>query len=247
MTELEGSSDAALLASLRRAQGSAFRAFVVALPPNAYHDEGKTLVDTTRRRLDALRAAGGDHADFVLAGAGDLSTANAAELARALEPYNLLWFDEPCGVSDLAALREINGTSVTPLGFGRQIHESPKFLELLREGVVDVIRPDLGLNGMLQVRRMAALAETCYVAAAPRHDGGPVATAAALHLAAALPNFFIQQIPFPEAEEDRRMRAELAGDSIEKIEDGFARLPVGDGLGITVSEEALEKYRERAS
>jgi L-alanine-DL-glutamate epimerase-like enolase superfamily enzyme len=65
-------------------------------------------------------------------------------------------------------------------------------------------------------------------------------------LAASLPNFFIQQIPFPAAEEDRRMRAELVGTSVEKVEDGFIKLPEEHGLGITVNEKALEKYKERA-
>ena len=77
----------------------------------------------------------------------------------------------------------------------------------------------------------------------PFHEGGPIATAAALQLAASLPNFFIQHIPFPAAEEDRRMRAEIAGASIETVRDGFAALPVGPGLSVNVSDSALEKYR----
>jgi galactonate dehydratase len=96
-----------------------------------------------------------------------------------------------------------------------------------------------------QARRISALAETYYVAIAPFHDGGPIATAAALHLAASLPNFFIQQVPCPAADEDRRMRARLAGASLEVVKDGFLQLPRGPGLGITVDEAALNEYRER--
>jgi len=134
---------------------------------------------------------------------------------------------------------------VTALGFGRHLHDSGAFQDLLREEVIDVLRPSLALNGISQIRKMAALAEAYYVAVAPHHNGGPVATAAALHLAASLPNFFIQQIPLPAAEADRRMRAELAGVSVERVTDGFAALPTGAGLGITVNEDALEKYKER--
>jgi galactonate dehydratase len=90
---------------------------------------------------------------------------------------------------------------------------------------------------------MAVIAETYYIAAAPYHDGGPIATAAALQLAGSIPNFFIQQIPLVQAEEDRRMRAELAGAGLETVKDGFAALPTGAGLGISVNEEALKKYR----
>ena len=122
----------------------------------------------------------------------------------------------------------------------------PAALEKIREEVADILRPGLALNGITQIRRIAAVAETYYVAVAPYHDGGSIGTAAALHLAASLPNFFIQQIPLPEAEADRRMRAEIAGPSVEVVKDGYAALPTAAGLGITVNQEALEKYKERA-
>ena len=73
-----------------------------------------------------------------------------------------------------------------------------------------------------------------------------MASAAAFQLAASLPNFFIQQIPLPQAEQDRKMRAAVAG-NIESVKDGFAVLPTGPGLGITVSEKALEDYKERGA
>ena len=96
-----------------------------------------------------------------------------------------------------------------------------------------------------QIRRIAVIGEVNYVAVAPFHNGGPVGTAAALHLAASLPNFFIQQIPLPEAAADREMRKAIGGD-IEAVKAGFAALPTGPGLGITVNESALERYQEAA-
>ena len=108
------------------------------------------------------------------------------------------------------------------------------------------MRPDISLNGISRIRQMAAIAESYYTAIAPFHNGGPVASAAAFQLAASLPNFFIQQIPLPQAEQDRKMRAAVAG-NIESVKDGFAVLPTGPGLGITVSEKALEEYKERAA
>jgi galactonate dehydratase len=193
-----------------------------------------------------LRAAGGANFDFVLSGGGSLSAGDAASVASALERFHLLWFDEPCRLSNLGAVRKIAAEGVTPLGFGTHLHHGGDFQDLLREEVADVLRPSLALNGITQIRRIAAVAETYYIAVAPYHNGGPVGTAAALHLAASLPNFFIQQIPLPEAEADRRMRAEITGTSVEVVTEGYAALPVGAGLGITVREEALEKYKERA-
>src|SRR5262249_32943025 len=132
-----------------------------------------------------------------------------------------------------------------PIGFGRFAAEAGAFQEMLRSDAIDVIRPDVARHGISQSRRISALAETYYVAAAPFHDGGPIATAAALNLAASLPNFFIQQVPHPAAEEDRRMRARLGGDAIETVKDGFLPLPRGPGLGIIVDEAAFAEYRER--
>jgi L-alanine-DL-glutamate epimerase-like enolase superfamily enzyme len=86
---------------------------------------------------------------------------------------------------------------------GKSVTKGGSVLDLLREDAVDIIRPDIGLNGITQIRRMAATAEVCYVAVGPVHNGGPIGTAAALHLAASIPNFFIQEMPFPEAEEDQ--------------------------------------------
>ena len=242
---LEGETDEVLVTSLKRAQGLGFRAFLVPVPQVQARNQGQAFVQATRKRLDLLRSAGGDDADFILDGAGSLSAGDASSLAHELERFHLLWFDEPCCLSNLSAARKIASETVTALGFGRHLHDAGAFQDLLREELVDVLRPSLALNGISQIRRMAALAEAYYVAVAPHHNGGPIATAAALHLAASLPNFFIQQIPLPVADEDRRMRAELAGASVERVTDGFAALPAGVGLGITINEDALEKYKER--
>lgn len=246
MAALQGHSDEALRAAMNRAREAGYRAFRVPVPRIAAPNQGQAFVRAAQGRLEALRAAGGEDLDFVLDAGGGLSPGDAASLAKAVEHLHLLWFDEPCPLSNLGVVPKIAAETVTPLGFGRHIHECGQFQNLLREEIVDVLRPDISWNGITQIRKVAALAETYYVAVAPYHDGGPIATAAALHLAASLPNFFIQQIPRPEAEADRRMRSELTGSSVEIVKDGFAVLTKGPGLGITVDEQALEKYRDRS-
>ena len=94
------------------------------------------------------------------------------------------------------------------------------------------------------IRRIASLAETYYTAVAPNHEGGPVGTAIAIQLAASLPNFFIQHVPVPAAEQDRRMRAELAGADIEAVRDGFLALPKRPGSASRCNEAALDKYKD---
>jgi galactonate dehydratase len=163
-------------------------------------------------------------------------------VARTIETYDPLWFDEPCSVSNLDAVRKISGETVTPLGFGRGITDASVFQALLREGLVDVVRPDIAHWGITGARQVAVLAESYYVAIAPHHDGGPVATAAALHLAASVPNFFIQQVPLPDDPNDREMRAAIVSGGLETPRDGFLKLPTEPGLGIYVDESALERY-----
>ena len=193
--------------------------------------------------FEELRAAAGANSDFVLDCGGLLSPAQAAELARVLEGFHLLWLDEPLGHIDRKGLARISAESVTSLGCGRAITDNRDFLDLLRSDAIDVLRPDICLNGITPIRKAAALAETYYVAVAPFHRGGPVATAAALQVAASIPNFFIQEIPYPLDERDRQMRRELSGDSLEEVKEGFLVLPRGPGLGITLNEDAVRKYR----
>jgi galactonate dehydratase len=141
-------------------------------------------------------------------------------------------------------VRKIAGESVTPVGFGRTLGHAGEYQDLLREDAVDILRPSLGKHPLSEIRRIAAIAEVYYVAVAPYHDGGPLATAAALHVAASLPNFFIQQIPVAEHARDEEMRAAMVSPNVEAVSGGFAALPVGAGLGVTVNEAALERYQE---
>ena len=245
LASLDGAPDEDLVAGLKAHHAAGFRAFSVPLPPVMARNQGQAFAEAVSRRLDKLRAAAGD-ADFVLDGAASLTPGDAGRVAAAIERLHLLWFDEPCRLSNLSAVRKIADESATPLGFGRHIEQPGEVQDALREEVVDILRPDLARHGISQIRRMAALAETYYVAVAPHHEGGPIGTVAALHLAASLPNFFIQHIPIPGVEADRRMRAELTGGPAETVKDGFATLPTAPGLGIAVDEKALDKYKERA-
>lgn len=233
-------------ASLKRARDAGYRAMLLPAPATTSPNQGQAYVKKVRQMMDSMRSQA-DDCDFVLDGAGKLTAGDAASLAAELERFRLLWFDEPCRSTNLATIRKIASETVTPLGFGRAIHQAGAFQDLLREEGIDILRPGLGINGLSQIRRMAVLAETYYVAIAPYHDGGPVATTAALHLAASLPNFFIQQIPLPVADEDRRMREEIVTGRPEAVSEGYAQLPTGPGLGITINEDAVRKYTESAA
>ena len=223
-----------------------FRAFSVPIPPPKSNNHGKAYISEVLAKLNGLRAAMGEGIDFVLDGAGLLTPGDASAVAAAIEKFHVLWFDEPCRGANVKAIAKISSECVTPLGFGRDGVTAAGFQDMLREQVIDVLRPDIGQWGISEIRRMAVIAETHYTAVAPHHDGGPIGTAAALQLAASLPNFVIQQIPYPASEADRRMRSEIVGGAVERVTDGFAALPTGPGLGIQVNKSALAKYEEIA-
>jgi galactonate dehydratase len=216
-----------------------FPVTVIDVPRPLSRNQGKAYEN---RILELVNAVPADR-DFVLAGNGLLTPGDAASVAFTVEAKHPLWFDEPCSHSNLEALRKISGEVVTPLGFGAGIDDPGVFQGLLREGLIDVVRPDIAIFGITGARRVAALAEPYYVAVAPRHNGGPVATAASIHLAASIPNFFIQHVPIPTSEQDRAMRREIVSPSLEKSSGGFLELTKTPGLGINVNEAALEKYR----
>lgn len=244
LTTLHGDSDAEVSASLAAAKRAGFHAVQAPLPRIAARNQGDGFAKAAYTRMEALRSGGA--VEIVLDGRGELTPGDAATIAAEFERFHPLWFDEPCDPGNLRTVQKISHETVTPLGFGRAAGNRAIFQELLRDGLVDIVRPNLGRYGVSGIRHVAALAETYYVAVAPHHEGGPIATAAALHLAAALPNFFIQHIPFPASAADREMRAALVREPIETVKDGFASLPAGPGLGVTVNESALDKYKEAA-
>jgi galactonate dehydratase len=201
-------------------------------------------VNRVRKRVASFQAKGGDGAEWVLDGAAGLTPGDAATVAAALEKNHLIWFDEPTAVHTTDALAKIVDESVMPIGLGRKITDIGTFQNLLRFGSVNVLRPSLGLNSLTKIKRMAAIAETYYVAVAPYHGGGPIATMAGVHLAAALPNSFIQEVPMPASDRDAAMRAEITSGNKEVADRGFAALLNRPGLGFEVNETALDTYSE---
>ncbi|MDR3703311.1 MAG: enolase C-terminal domain-like protein [Candidatus Sulfopaludibacter sp.] len=198
----------------------AFSAVGITLPQPASRNQGKAF----QNQVQALSKQLPDDRNFVLSAQGSLTPGDAASVAQSVQSSHPLWFDEPCAVSNREVLRKISDETVTPLGFGRGIGDSGAFLELLGEGLVDVVRPDIARCRISGARRIAVIAEADYGAIAPHHDGGPVATAAALHLAASVRNFFIQHMPLPDDPLDREMRAAAVPGGLETPRDARVRL-----------------------
>lgn len=228
ITRLSGSSDEELKSDLQKQLAAGFHAFLIPVPRPAARNQGSDFTHRAVARLQAMRTSA-PNADFAFEAHGELTPGDAASLAAAVESMHPLWFDEPCPVTNIETIHKIADETVVPLAFGQTISDPGTFQDLLREGLIDLLRPDLLTYGITGIRGLAALAETYYVDLAPWHKGGPIADAAALHAAASIPNFFIAQTNHSSAGPAPR--------------DGFFELPKGPGLGIEVDEKALERTR----
>jgi galactonate dehydratase len=228
ITRLSGLSDEELRSDLQKHLAAGFRAFLIPIPAPTARNQGSDFVHFATARLKAMRASA-PNADFAFEAHAKLTPGDAASMAKAIESMHPLWFDEPCPVNNLETIRKIADETVVPLSFGRAISDPGTFQNLLREGLADLLRPDLLSHGITGIRRLSAIAETYYVDLAPWHNGGPIANAASLHAAASIPNFFIAQTT-----------NSLAG---PLPRDGFFELPQGPGLGIDVDEKSFEGNR----
>jgi galactonate dehydratase len=226
VVRLAGASDEELQKDLQKQLALGFAAFLVPIPSPEARNQGSAYVQAGVARFKAMRAAA-PNADFALECGDQLTPSDSASLAAALEHMHPLWLDAPCPVSNLSTLHKIADETVVPLGFGRDIASPGTFQDLLREGLIDLLRLDVVTHGISGIRRLAAVAETYYVAVSPWHDAGPVASAAALHAAASIPNAFIVQLP-------------NSGLGTAMPHDGFFALPKGPGLGVEVDESALQ-------
>jgi galactonate dehydratase len=226
---LKGRSTDELQADLQKQMAAGVRAFLVPIDGPTARNQGSAFVKANLDRFTKLRAAAPD-ADFGVESADELTPGDALFLAAALQPHRPLWFDEPCRVDNFEGLKRISHETVVPLAFGRSILDPASFQNLLREGLIDLVRPDLLHFGISGACRIASMAETYYTAMAPWHNAGPIATAATLHAAASMPNFFAFQIP-------------NSGVGSAVIRDGFFELPKGPGLGVTVDTTQWERNR----
>lgn len=193
--------------------------------------------------VEAVRAAVGPDAEIMIEMHGRFTPAEAVRLARELEPFAPSWIEEPVPPDNLKALKKVADQVSIPVATGERIHVRPEFRELFELQAADVVQPDLTMcGGIGETRKIASWAESYYVLVAPHNVGGPVSTAAALHLAAATPNFKIQEHfnDFTEA------FVKEAAPGNPEVEDGFFGLPTGPGLGVTIDEDVIAEHPRSA-
>lgn len=192
-------------------------------------------------KVEAIRREVGPNVDIMvdIHGPPWLTTKDAIRMGQALEEYDLLFYEDPVAPEDVDALARVAAAVNLPIAAGERHAHIWGVRELIERELIDVVQPDTGrAGGLMQMKKIAAMAEAHYITFAP-HDGslGPVAEMAAVHLCATLPNFLILE----HLEDDVPQRYEVMQPQ-PTIVNGYMRVPDAPGLGIDIVEEAIAHY-----
>ncbi len=224
----------------REAVEDGFTAFKsMAVPPTSVL-EGNKPVRAAVQAVAAMRDAVGPDIDIMVDCHARPSPNMGMQFAKALEPYNLYFFEEPCWPENMEALGRINSAVTTPIATGERLTSLSQFRDLFALNGCDVVQPDIThCGGLSAVRKIAALAEAYKIAVAPHNPQGPVSTAAAFELGFSQPDFAICET----VSQDVEWRHDVVTDHhpIDKS-NRTVRPGTKPGLGVELDEEAIAKH-----
>ena len=159
-------------------------------------------------------------------------------VAAAVEPYRLLWLEEPVPPEDIDAMADIRHSTKTPICCGENLYMRWGFRELLDKQAADIIMPDIQkVGGLSEARKVANLAQTYYVPFAPHCVVSPIGTMASAHVCASIPNFLVCEwhwINHVDLWKDFVKEGEI-------ISKGYITVPERPGIGVEMNEAAARK------
>jgi len=201
--------------------------------------DGARVEEITRlgiERATTVRQALGPGRDLLLDAHSKFDLARGLRLIERVEPLRLFWLEEVTKVPDLPAIRRAERM---PMAGGEVIYGTQGFLRYIEAGSVDIVMPDVKYcGGMLELKKIASLAEAAGLKVAPHGPASPVGNAAAAHVCAGMANFLILEFSYGEVP----WRAELI-DPPERVEKGSLRVAARAGLGIRLNDRTLARYR----
>jgi galactonate dehydratase len=172
---------------------------------------------------------------------GRYDLGSAKRVARELEPFRLVWLEEPVPAENVDAMREVRQSTHTPICCGENVYMRWGFREYLEKQAVDIIMPDVQkCGGLLEARKIADMAHTYYTPIAPHSQASPIGAMATAHAMACCPNFLVVEWHWGHPAERWTRWKEFVkeGDIIQK---GYITVPDRPGIGVTMDEEAVRK------
>jgi galactonate dehydratase len=199
----------------------------------------KARIEEGVAKVRAVREAVGPEIELMVDAHGRLSPPVAVRAAAALAPLGITFMEEPTLPGNDAALVRVARKSAVPIAVGERHYTRWAYDELLASRTIAVLQPDIFQSGgIAEARKIAALAETSFVAVAPHNPWSWVNTVASLHLDTVLPNFLMQEvITEPEPWKDA-----VVVNPPRMDEEGFFPAPSAPGLGITLDLEAATRF-----
>ena len=202
------------------------------------HQPSMTDLERSANFCRKIRQAVGSRSDLLFGTHGQFTPAGAIRLGRRLEEFDPLWFEEPVPPDDFSALAEVSRAVRIPVAAGERLCTKAEFAAALRAGAASILQPALGRSGgILEGKKIAAIAEVFSAAMAPHLYAGPVEWAASIQLAATLPNLLLLET----IQEGGEFHLKLIGNTIQ-WQDGFVSVPKEPGLGIEFNESLAREH-----
>lgn len=197
-----------------------------------------TAVEEGIAVLSAVRDAVGPGVGLAVDFWRHATPARAIEIAKAMEPFDLLWLEDPFAPTDAASMRYVRDSIRQPLLTGETLPTRREFEGLFSNRAVDIINPDICLSGILELQAIAAMAEPYFVSVSPHNSNSmALGTSAAVHAALGIPNLgLIEYFPLFETALDDVCTGRMP------IRNGAIDCPIAVGLGIEFDMKAMQKY-----
>jgi len=198
-------------------------------------------IDAAVGHVSSVRDAVGPDVGIAIDVHGRVHKSMAKTLVKELEPIRPLFFEEPILPEHLDFLPELSRHTSIPLATGERLYGRWGYKQLISQGTVDIVQPDLShAGGIWESRKIAAMAEAYDMGVAPHCPLGPIALASSMQLDACTPNFVIQEMSLPiEYSKNGNLIDYVKNKDVFNVTDGYLNLPKLPGLGIEIDEEAV--------
>src|SRR5262249_85858 len=196
--------------------------------------------DLAVARVKAVRNAVGSKIDLMLDVSAELTTDAIIRFARKVEDQDIMFLEEPVDPFDPEALKKVSEQVHIPIAVGERLYTRYGFRRILELRAADILQPDIGnTGGIMEAKKIAAMAETYNMRIQPHNCASPVSTAASLQLDACIPNFIIQEL-YPYRVSEHFQIVDHAPEL--DVKNGF--LPISDrpGLGVELVEERVKPF-----